>query len=326
MATSHLAAETLALAVSHHLSGRLDEALQAIDNAATAAPVMPELTLAKAQILLDQGKTALAAVEFRKFLNDNNSHAVAHHNLAICLKIAGDLAGAKSHFGAAHTLDPRLLQSCLGQASCLLYLNQPEKALGLFEQILSQNSSHAEALLGKAAAMEMLGIQHFEAHDVERAAVYFEQCIPLRPSWLEAHLNLAICQLQLNHLDAAQSSFQSALQIDPKHAGPVRGLASIALRTGRLEEALELHQHLAESGGATPEVFYNLGLLLQNAGRLRDAAQCYERSASLRPNFVEALLNLGHVLRELGEEEHADVVWQDAVRADPAIAVSYFGG
>jgi tetratricopeptide (TPR) repeat protein len=114
------------------------------------------------------------------------------------------------------------------------------------------------------------------------------------------------------------------LSIEPGNTDAMLGLAAIAIERKEHAAGLALHRKLTALGGHSPEVSYNLGLLLQAAGQHSAAAECYQAAADLRPNFSEALLNLGHTLQDTGKEDDAKKAWGKALAADPALAGKYF--
>ena len=114
------------------------------------------------------------------------------------------------------------------------------------------------------------------------------------------------------------------LMISPGSADAARGLAALAVERQSFDEALDRHRQLIEMGGATPEVFYNAGLLWQRRNRMEDAAEYYRHALQENPAFAEALLSLGHVLRALDREDEAQSCWRRALREKPDLAQNYF--
>jgi tetratricopeptide (TPR) repeat protein len=75
---------------------------------------------------------------------------------------------------------------------------------------------------------------------------------------------------------------------------------------------------------ATPEIFYNTGLLSQQLNNPEDAARFYRLALDARPDFAEAKLNLGHVLQLLGHKDEAQACWVQALEVKPELARGYF--
>jgi tetratricopeptide (TPR) repeat protein len=110
----------------------------------------------------------------------------------------------------------------------------------------------------------------------------------------------------------------------PKHPDAWRYLAAVAIEQKNSSEAREIVGKLGSLGPASPELQYNLGLLLQSTGDYSGAAECYRATLQHKPEFRGALINLGHALKAAGQEEEARNVWSQAVAADPELAAKYF--
>ena len=104
----------------------------------------------------------------------------------------------------------------------------------------------------------------------------------------------------------------------------MRALTAIAVERKDHERAWDLHQKLIGLGERSPELSYNLGLLLQSAGENDRAAECYQFAVEKKRTSPKLCLNLGHALKAVGKEEEARQVWSKAVAADPALADQYF--
>jgi tetratricopeptide (TPR) repeat protein len=104
----------------------------------------------------------------------------------------------------------------------------------------------------------------------------------------------------------------------------LRALTAIAIERKNPKLAWDLQQKATALGERSPELSFNLGLLLQSTGDEAAAAACYQAAVDTQPDFSQALLNLGHALRATGKEEEARQAWSRAVTADPELAAKYF--
>jgi tetratricopeptide (TPR) repeat protein len=104
----------------------------------------------------------------------------------------------------------------------------------------------------------------------------------------------------------------------------LRSLAAIAMEQKNSPEARDIMKKLESLGGSTPELTYNLGLLLQSMGDHNSAAECYRTTLQHKPQFTGALINLGHALKAAGQNNQARKLWSQAVAADPELAAKYF--
>jgi protein O-GlcNAc transferase len=98
----------------------------------------------------------------------------------------------------------------------------------------------------------------------------------------------------------------------------------VAIEQKNASEAREIIGKIGLLGPPSPELQYNLGLLLQSTGDSIAAAECYRATLQHKPEFSGALINLGHALKAAGQDEEARNVWSQAVAADSKLAARYF--
>ncbi len=168
-----------------------------------------------------------------------------------------------------------------------------------------------------------LGYLRLKRGEFAGAVDCFEACLKQRKDWPEALLNLGVASWKFGDLDSAANAFRQVLSINPKHADALRYLAAVAIEQKNSSEAREIIGKLGSLGPPSPELQYNLGLLLQSTGDYGAAAECYRATLQHKPEFSGAMINLGHALKAAGQEEEARNAWSQAVAADPALAAKY---
>ena len=147
----------------------------------------------------------------------------------------------------------------------------------------------------------------------------------LRKDWPEALFLSGIVLHQMGQSGPAQDAVLKALEFKPDETAWIESLERIAVDRDDALVALDCHEKLAESNIETPEMAYNLGVVLQKENEPELAAKCYVRALEQKPDFDLALLNLGYALHDLGREDEARACWGKAIRLDPALACGYFG-
>ena len=91
-----------------------------------------------------------------------------------------------------------------------------------------------------------------------------------------------------------------------------------ALRTGRLQAAVDALQRSAQAQPWQPAVWLNLGAALRSAGRAEEALRCYERALALAPTLPEAHNNRANALVDLVRFEEALASCDRALSLRPA--------
>jgi protein O-GlcNAc transferase len=88
-------------------------------------------------------------------------------------------------------------------------------------------------------------------------------------------------------------------------------------RSGEAELAIEAYRRCLSISSAHPEIYNNLGTVLDQLGRLSEAVECFERARALDPSYVRPLVNLGRVLRLLGRPSDSLVSLERALALSP---------
>ncbi len=128
---------SLGKAVSLHLEGKLQEALNEMQRVLESGDASLEAFSAKAQIQFELEMFEEAAQSYAKLLSMHPKHATANLNLAICMERLGRWQEAADFFEKAATADPSRTEPRLGLAIAQLHLDKPEAAATNFDQILS---------------------------------------------------------------------------------------------------------------------------------------------------------------------------------------------
>src|SRR5262249_31943225 len=109
-----------------------------------------------------------------------------------------------------------------------------------------------------------------------------------------AHIRTARQAFAANHLDQAETEYRAALATDPTNSVAHRGLAEIARRRGKLDDAVvELQASLKSRDSAVVRTMLAKVYLEQKKFDLARAEA--ERALSVAPNYTEAKQLLDHL-------------------------------
>src|ERR1017187_1212341 len=145
----------LAKAVSLHLEGNLQEALDEINGALAAGEESLEIYSAKAQLQYDLEQYEDASKSYAKVLSLNPQHSAANFHMAVCLEKLGRWQEAAEFFEKAAETDPGRIDARLGLGICQLHLDKAEAAAESFDRVLSEEPEHPTALFGKAVTLQL---------------------------------------------------------------------------------------------------------------------------------------------------------------------------
>lgn len=179
---------------------------------------------------------------------------------------------------------------------------------------------------------------------------YFRKAIELCPSLADAHFNLGSNLLAQKKIEqgiaslkravglepevaflvglgngyllkgdygAAETEFKRAAGLAPDNAAVLHGLALVADKNGRLEEAESKLRQAIQIDSKDGHLFYNLGVVLEREGRLEEALVSYgtaiDKSEATNGWYATAVLAKGRVASSLGRYAEAEQVLELAV-------------
>jgi protein O-GlcNAc transferase len=126
--------------------------------------------------------------------------------------------------------------------------------------------------------------------------------IDYRTQTKEAPTGLVTAQERFHHgnFAAAAALCRKLLAVDPHHAGVLHLSGLIAHRYGDAESAISLIGRALQEEPQSPEMHYNLGVVLVGKGQLIEAALAFTDAVELNPGYVDAWFNLGRACKDLG--------------------------
>jgi protein O-mannosyl-transferase len=194
--------------------GRVDEALQALEEAVNCSP---------------------------------GGAASAEAALCSALGMAGRVEQAIQHGERAVVLNPRSSEARQNLAVVLARNKQFDRANENFREAIRLNPRYAVAHQNWGMALE-------DAGRMEEAIAEYRRAIALKPKSLQAREYLAACLFRANRFEEAAAEFEALSRLAPNHAPTHNNLGIVLLRLGRRElaaaqfrEALRLRPDLAEA-------------------------------------------------------------------------------
>jgi len=154
--------------------------------------------------------------------------------------------------------------------------------------------------------------RHEQATDaLERAARFADDERIEQEAWV----NKGIAHAELEEYDAAIGAYREALDIDDSsdHAATAETNLAYALwEFGRTEEALEHAERAVEIDPRFGQAWYNRGFFLNERGLAQDAVTAFDNAIRLGYRNTELLEEKAVALEELGEDERAEEVAEEA--------------
>ena len=131
----------------------------------------------------------------------------------------------------------------------------------------------------------------------------------------EAWINKGAAHAELEEFQAAIDAYREALRIDrdSEHAASAETNLAYALwNSGQSEKALEHAERAVEIDPRFPQGWYNRGFFLLERGLAEDAVSCFDNALRLGYRNAEILEEKARALEELGEDERAEELADEA--------------
>jgi tetratricopeptide (TPR) repeat protein len=305
---------------------QLDQARQALEQAAAEEPGCPQTYLLFGKLALGGGRATEAAALFEKALALAGSGgwsegarkgflSEARAGLAAVAERRGDWPTAAACLTAWLELDPKNGQVRGRLARSLFRQGKREK---VFEE-LQHAAQDDPALDSPAITMAQL---YTETGDPKKAAEWAEYAVKFGPRDPRAHLGAALCYLEQDQPERARALAEAAAKLDPGSAEIKEGRGLIAWHLKDYPEAERLFQELfiAAPGNMAASNLWALTLAEQpsEAKRLR-ALQLAEANARMAPDSGAVLTTLGRVYYCNGRLEDAERALRAATSRGPVI-------
>jgi putative PEP-CTERM system TPR-repeat lipoprotein len=323
------------------MAGDVPGALSAYSRALVLEPRHADARVARAMILLDQGRLDELAPDVEFFKKELPTETRGAYVRAVYASKRGDADGTYAALTEiARSVDPLPLDVVKSKAPELLLLagiahhglDNPEKARQYLEQFLGVQPGNigARRLLGSILmaqrdfagaikvlepvlrtlpddpqTLSLLANAYLARGRSELAAQYVERALAAGGGTAEMHATLGHSLLQSGRSDLGLQQLQKAFDKDPSQEGTGVALAVLYIRGGDTKRALTVTEKLVQSSPKSPAVWNLLGISKGAARDLPGARAAYERAIQLDPSFRPAQLNLARLEAGQGQLDQA---------------------
>jgi len=228
------------------------------------------------------------------------------------------------------------LQKLLETANNILLQGDKDKAISLYEEIITKDPNNAEAHMKLAdlytekgmkdhASHELLllGNAYYESRLFKNALKYFQRILEIDPEHIDARIKaaeiyvneemereakleyLAIAEYYLssNDLDKAEEFAKKAIELKSIEAHYIMGLVNY--KRGMFKEASSSFETLTKIKLHHAGALLHLGLSHVNNGKYSEATAAFERVLKTEPSNIEALKGLADACARKGSSMDA---------------------
>jgi len=168
--------------------------------------------------------------------------------------------------------------------------------------------------------LNSLGFSLFQQGNSKEAVVALEKALALDPKHWKAHNNMALASIDLGELEMAEAHYRESLAIK-QQPEIYNDLGFVLEREGLTDEAAEMYRKALKLDPESASAHYNLGSSLARSGKYAEAESHLRIAVKKSPN-TQAYTGLGIVLWQLGRADEAITNLQAAIEADPKNAAA----
>lgn len=203
------------LGVARHLSGNIEGALAAFDQAMRLDSRDIQALSAKAMMLALLDRQDAALVTYRQALALNPRDAQTLANIAIVLERKNDLEGALAHYDSALECEPDHQAALMSRGIVLTRLGRFQEALSNNDRLASLYPELADAHFNRAEVL--LALDRFE-----EALGACARVLAINPRHVKAHIDQGLALSALGRLKEAEEAFERAQVIDQQEFSAYR--------------------------------------------------------------------------------------------------------
>jgi tetratricopeptide (TPR) repeat protein len=289
---------------------RYDEARGEFERLASDDPADLDVQYALGLLLVQTNRLDEAAARFKLLVNDRERRDAAWFYLGQIAEAHKDAAAALDAYRRVDQGEQRL-NAQIRVAVLLAESGQLDRGRAHLHGLRAENKresvriyrAEAEILVRREMLDEAMGVY-------DTALEEFAGSTDL----LYARAMLAE---RLDELEVLERDLREILSREPNNADALNALGyTLADRTDRLDEALELISRAYDLKPDDHYVVDSMGWVLYRLGRYQEALKHLRRAQGLKPD-AEVAAHLGEVLWVMGNEDEAREVWDTALKARP---------
>lgn len=165
--------------------------------------------------------------------------------------------------------------------------------------------------------------ERFNRNTIDNAIACYQKAIESDPFQSIFHGNLASLYMRKGNLDQAIEELRLAYLIRPEDINNVDRLANAYLQKGAFENALIFSRKTVKMSPKEPGYYNNLGAVLSKNGMNEEAITMFKRAIEINPKDPVYLENLTRLYLSLGKHEEPISFYKKLIDLDPSVADYY---
>ncbi len=194
--------------------------------------------------------------------------------------------------------DPKNTTLLLTLAHSCLLSNQYPCVVDAYHRMIGLNAESAEADMLVGEALDAM-------KDADGAVREFRAATTVNPKEPNVHFGLGYLLWKKNDYAAAASEFKAELENDPQHVQAMLYLADSDVQMNHLDEAESLLEKLDRANAGSYQQHLDLGIVYAGQGKNEAALVEYQKAVKLKPSEASAHWRLARLYRAMGRTQEA---------------------
>ncbi|MFX0054762.1 MAG: tetratricopeptide repeat protein [Promethearchaeota archaeon] len=260
------------------------------------------------------GEFNAAEESLKAAIEMDESFVMAWNLLGLVYQDAEKSAEALECFIKAMEIDSEWIEP-IENAGMLQYSEEMyEEAIETLTKYLELGGSELDTLLAMAKAA-------VQADDCQSVLTVTSYILETHPGLYEVWEMLGMCQAQLGRYNAACTSLNAAIDLNPRALSSINTVGNLCYDAQNYERAAEFYESSLSVKRKQPEILFKYGTTLWFLDNWKEAIPILEKYTELSPNDPRGWNNLGVALREKGDVKRAVECYQKALELDSELDI-----
>jgi len=238
--------------------------------------------------------------------------AFVHFKLGTALAEQGEYKLAKVQFEETLRIESFDLRARFNLGLVLLRLQQFDKAIKQFDEVLKRYPSYTAAVRQIEIARAMLrqqtvvnnlpavymrrGMLLEQQGRIQDAVLLYQKILQYQPEHIQAHQKLAFLRYQLHQVDEAIVHYKVLVQLQPDSFIVHYNLGLALVDKGQFNEAVEHYQQALRIQPDLAQIYNSLGVALLQSGKVEEAIKHFQTALQKKPDYLQAKNNLNRAV------------------------------
>lgn len=161
------------------------------------------------------------------------------------------------------------------------------------------------------------GVEKVRLDSLDAAISSFENCILIEPDRFEAHKNIAYVNERMENFDGAIKAYEEVIRLSPQDTLIMIHLGRLYMITNQHEKTIELMDKVLEFDPYNVDAISEQAMSYDYLGQTDKAFEAYEKALDKRPDDPDLRFNLGRLFFMRSDYESAIVQFKKVLEINP---------